>query len=287
MVASASSIHAAPTIPPQVSAAAFAASSSSRRQLASASFPLPSRPTKPILFPDKGLAFRRDHPITAKVKLNEVVSGSANDAAFSESKAEISAAKGKDVKDEQFSPPSAPMSEKATAEFISQIIYLVKLVDSRDIAELQLRQHNCEVIIRKKEALPQSQPAQVVMMQPPVPVSSAIPQASPVTALPSPSPASPAPPVPASTPKSLKKSKTSHPPLKSPMSGTFYRSPGPGLASFVKIGDKINKGQVLCIIEAMKLMNEIESDQAGTVVEILIEDGKPVGVGQPIFVIEP
>ncbi|XP_042463072.1 biotin carboxyl carrier protein of acetyl-CoA carboxylase 1, chloroplastic-like [Zingiber officinale] len=284
MVASASSIHAAPATTPQVSAAAFAASSSSRRQLASASFPLPSRPTKRLLFPDKGLAFRRDHPITAKVKLNEVVGGSANDAASPENKAEISAPKGKDVKDEQFSLPSAPMSEKATAEFMSQVINLVKLVDSRDISELQLKQNNCELIIRKKEALPRSQPAQVVMMQPPVPALSAVPQASPVTALPSPSPASPAPPMPASTPKALK---TSHPPLKSPMAGTFYRSPGPGLPSFVKIGDKINKGQVLCIIEAMKLMNEIEADQAGTIVEILIEDGKPVGVEQPIFVIEP
>ncbi|XP_042439953.1 biotin carboxyl carrier protein of acetyl-CoA carboxylase 2, chloroplastic-like [Zingiber officinale] len=65
------------------------------------------------------------------------------------------------------------------------------------------------------------------------------------------------------------------------MTGTFYRNPGPGLPPFVKPGDKVNKGQVLCIIEAMKLMNEIEADQAGTVVEILlIEDGKPVGVGQ-------
>lgn len=105
-------------------------------------------------------------------------------------------------------------------------------MDSRDIAELQLKQNSCELFIRKKEALLQSQLAQVVMMQTPAPVSSAFPQAPPVPALPSPSPASSGPPAPASTPKDLK---TSRYPLKSPMAGTFYRSPCPGLPPFVKV----------------------------------------------------
>lgn len=74
--------------------------------------------------------------------------------------------------------------------------------------------------------------------------------------------------------------------LKSPMVGTFYRSPSPGAPSFVEVGQSVTKGQTLCIIEAMKLLNEIESDAAGTVKAILVENGQPVEYGQPLFVIE-
>ena len=74
--------------------------------------------------------------------------------------------------------------------------------------------------------------------------------------------------------------------LKSPMVGTFYRSPSPGSPSFVEVGQSVNKGQTLCIIEAMKLLNEIESDAAGIVKAILVENGQPVEYGQPLFIIE-
>jgi acetyl-CoA carboxylase biotin carboxyl carrier protein len=74
--------------------------------------------------------------------------------------------------------------------------------------------------------------------------------------------------------------------LKSPMVGTFYRSPSPGAPAFVEIGQTVNKGQTLCIIEAMKLLNEIESDKSGVVKAILAENGQPVEYGQPLFVIE-
>ena len=74
--------------------------------------------------------------------------------------------------------------------------------------------------------------------------------------------------------------------LKSPMVGTFYRSPSPGAPSFVEVGQSVSKGQTLCIIEAMKLLNEIESDIAGTVKAILVENGQPVEYGQPLFLIE-
>jgi acetyl-CoA carboxylase biotin carboxyl carrier protein len=74
--------------------------------------------------------------------------------------------------------------------------------------------------------------------------------------------------------------------LKSPMVGTFYRSPSPGAPSFVEVGQAVAKGQTLCIIEAMKLLNEIESDKAGLVKAILVESGQPVEYGQPLFVIE-
>jgi len=74
--------------------------------------------------------------------------------------------------------------------------------------------------------------------------------------------------------------------LKSPMVGTFYRAPSPGAPSFVEVGQSVSKGQTLCIIEAMKLLNEIESDVAGTVKSILVENGQPVEYGQPLFLIE-
>jgi len=74
--------------------------------------------------------------------------------------------------------------------------------------------------------------------------------------------------------------------LKSPMVGTFYRAPSPGAPSFVDVGQSVSKGQTLCIIEAMKLLNEIESDVSGTVKAILVENGQPVEYGQPLFLIE-
>jgi acetyl-CoA carboxylase biotin carboxyl carrier protein len=74
--------------------------------------------------------------------------------------------------------------------------------------------------------------------------------------------------------------------LKSPMVGTFYRAPSPGAPPFVEIGQSVTKGQTLCIIEAMKLLNEIESDATGTVKAILVENGQPVEYGQPLFTIE-
>lgn len=70
------------------------------------------------------------------------------------------------------------------------------------------------------------------------------------------------------------------------MVGTFYRAPGPNAAAFVEVGQQVKAGDTLCIIEAMKLMNEIESEFAGTVVEILVENGQPIEYGQPLFVIE-
>lgn len=75
--------------------------------------------------------------------------------------------------------------------------------------------------------------------------------------------------------------------ITSPIVGTFYRSISPEAAPFVEVGLKVNKGQVLCIVEAMKLMNEIESDIDGVVVKVLVENGQPVEYGEPLFLIEP
>jgi len=75
--------------------------------------------------------------------------------------------------------------------------------------------------------------------------------------------------------------------VKSPMVGTFYSSPSPGAAAFVAPGDNVTKGQVICIVEAMKLMNEIESDAAGELVKCLVANGQPVEFGQPLFAVRP
>jgi acetyl-CoA carboxylase biotin carboxyl carrier protein len=75
--------------------------------------------------------------------------------------------------------------------------------------------------------------------------------------------------------------------VKSPIVGTFYEAPGPGALPFVKTGDQVAAGQVLCIIEAMKLMNEIEADASGEIVKVLVNNGQPVEYGQPLFAIRP
>lgn len=73
--------------------------------------------------------------------------------------------------------------------------------------------------------------------------------------------------------------------VKAPMVGTFYRSPNPGAAPFIEVGQSVKEGDPLCIIEAMKLLNEIEADKSGVIKEILVENGEPVEYGQPLFVI--
>ncbi|KAI3463899.1 hypothetical protein Pfo_020562 [Paulownia fortunei] len=169
--------------------------------------------------------------------------------------------------------------------FMNQVSDIIKLVDSRDIVQLQLKQMDCELVIRKKEALPQPSSAAPVFLTPPPTHQTVLPSQLPPTnsvgSVPSTPTSAPTPPPAPAKPKS------SHTPFKCPMAGNLYRSPAPGAPPFVKVGDKVQKGQVICIIEAMKLMNEIEADQSGTVVEILADDGKPVSVDMPLFIIEP
>jgi acetyl-CoA carboxylase biotin carboxyl carrier protein len=147
---------------------------------------------------------------------------------------------------------------------------LIDLVAESDIAELEVTEGESKVRIVKSSAMPQNQ---VVMMQP----QGMQPQyqqhaAAPVAAAPV-----------ASVPAAAAEP-TGHV-VKSPMVGTFYRSSAPGAAAFVDVGQSIKEGDTLCIIEAMKLLNEIDADVSGVVTQILVENGQPVEFGQPLFVI--
>ncbi len=116
----------------------------------------------------------------------------------------------------------------------------------------------------------------------------AVPQVIPAP-MPAPAPvAEPAPaPVPVEAPKPQEEGCPGCVEVRAPIVGTFYRAPAPDAPPYVKEGDRVEKGQVLCIIEAMKLMNEIESEVSGIVKKILVQNGEPVEYGQPLFLIQP
>lgn len=144
---------------------------------------------------------------------------------------------------------------------------LIDLVAESGVSELEVTEGEDKVRIVKNPA-PIAAPVQQVY--------AAAPAAAPAAAAPAASTAPAAEAAPAEP--------TGHA-VKSPMVGTFYRSPTPGADSFVKIGDTVKEGQTLCIIEAMKLLNEIESDKSGVVKEILCENGQGVEFGQALFII--
>ena len=146
---------------------------------------------------------------------------------------------------------------------------LIDLVAESDIAELEVTEGESKVRIVKSSAIPQNQ---MVMMQP-----QGMQQHYAAPGAPAPAAAVPAAPAVAAEP-------TGHI-VKSPMVGTFYRSSAPGSAAYVEVGSSIKEGETLCIIEAMKLLNEIDSDISGVVTKILVENGQPVEFGQPLFVI--
>jgi acetyl-CoA carboxylase biotin carboxyl carrier protein len=147
---------------------------------------------------------------------------------------------------------------------------LIDLVAESDIAELEVTEGESKVRIVKSSGIPQNQ----VVMMPPGGVQqySAAP-AAPAVAAPAAAPAAAAP-----------AAETGHV-VKSPMVGTFYRSSAPGAPAFVEVGASVKEGDTLCIIEAMKLLNEIDADMSGTITKILVENGQPVEFGQPLFVI--
>lgn len=146
---------------------------------------------------------------------------------------------------------------------------LIDLVAESDIAELEVTEGESKVRIVKSSSAPQSQ---VVMMQPQAPAQT-------ITA-PAVIPAAPA-----AAPVAATVEEVQGHIVKSPMVGTFYRSSAPGVAPFVEVGSAVKEGDTLCIIEAMKLLNEIDADASGVIKQILVENGQPVEFGQPLFVI--
>lgn len=144
---------------------------------------------------------------------------------------------------------------------------LIELVESSGIAELEISEGEERVRITRTVASAQ----QVYSAAAPQQAMTA-PVAAPVAAA-------------AAAPEPAKPAVAEGHVVKSPMVGTFYRSASPGSKAFVDVGQSVNSGDTLCIIEAMKLLNEIESDKAGVITAILVENGQPVEFGQPLFVI--
>ncbi len=153
---------------------------------------------------------------------------------------------------------------------IRKIKKLIELLEESGIAEIEIKEG--------EEALRISRmPSGTVTHQ--LPAMASLPMAAPL-----------APPPPAAAPRAAEpaaaKAKANEHVITAPMVGTFYASASPGAKPFIEIGDEIKVGQVLCIIEAMKMMNQIESDKAGRVTSIMARNGDPVEFGQPLFVVE-
>lgn len=150
---------------------------------------------------------------------------------------------------------------------------ILNLISETDVNEVSIEEGDFKIKVKKQgtvESVTYTQPA--------------APQAAPVQAAAPQQPAAPA--GGGSDEKDSGGSQTKGDVVKSPIVGTFYESPSPDSDPFIKVGDKVNKGDTLCIVEAMKIMNEIEAEFGGTVQEILVDDASPVEFDQPLFIIE-
>lgn len=155
---------------------------------------------------------------------------------------------------------------------------LIEFLIEKDISEFELERGDVKVRIKRGA---DAQPVPVITPIAAAPIVAPMPAAPPVTAHVAAPATAAEPAAPAAEP-----GEELHL-VKSPIVGTFYEAPAPGAPPFVKPGDSVQAGQVLCIIEAMKLMNEIESDMSGEIVKLLAANGKPVEYGQPLFSIRP
>lgn len=154
---------------------------------------------------------------------------------------------------------------------IKQIQDLIKFVSKSGVNEVSIEEKDFKITIKTNQ-----EPTYVTATVPAAAPAVAAPQAA---AAPSPVAAAPAAPAADDSSKYIT--------VKSPIIGTFYRSPGPDKAVFVNVGDEIAPGKVLCIVEAMKLFNEIESEVSGKIVKILVNDAQPVEYDQPLFLVDP
>ncbi|HMX38577.1 MAG TPA: acetyl-CoA carboxylase biotin carboxyl carrier protein [Ferruginibacter sp.] len=160
---------------------------------------------------------------------------------------------------------------------IKQIQELVKLINKTNIGEITIEEDGVKITVKQKK-----DPVQKIYTGGAMPGYQGAPAAAPAPA-PAPAPAAAAAaPKPAAEPKA-----DNLVTIKSPMIGTFYRQAGPGKPIFVNVGDEVSPGKVVCIIEAMKLFNEIESEVKGKIVKVLVEDASPVEYDQPLFLVDP
>ena len=157
-----------------------------------------------------------------------------------------------------------------------QIQQLIKFVSKTDVNEVTIENKDFKINIKGRSFSNETVQPLIQQTLPP-------PQIQPPVIVPDPNPAAQTPPKPTLTDSDSSNLVT----IKSPIIGTFYRKPSPDKDNFVNVGDEISDGQTLCVIEAMKLFNEIESDVSGKIVKILVEDASPVEFDQPLFVIEP
>tara|TARA_B100001989_G_scaffold97001_1_gene67681 strand:+ start:1382 stop:1870 length:489 start_codon:yes stop_codon:yes gene_type:complete len=157
-----------------------------------------------------------------------------------------------------------------------QIQQLIKFVSKTDVNEVTIENKDFKINIKGRSFSNET-------VQPLIQQTLPSPQIQPPVVLSEPTPAV------QTSPESTKAESDSsnYVTIKSPIIGTFYRKPSPDKDSFVNVGDEISEGQTLCVIEAMKLFNEIESDVSGKIVKILVDDASPVEFDQPLFVIEP
>jgi acetyl-CoA carboxylase biotin carboxyl carrier protein len=157
---------------------------------------------------------------------------------------------------------------------LAEIQELIKFVSRSGVTEVEIEQKDFKITIKTESKRPRKEETILVQAAPaPAPI-----QAAPVAQAPA-APVAPVAPAPADEDKYVT--------IKSPMIGTFYRSPGPDKDVFVNVGDNIQKGKVLCIIEAMKLFNEIEAEISGKIVKVLVDDASPVEYDQPLFLVDP
>jgi acetyl-CoA carboxylase biotin carboxyl carrier protein len=153
---------------------------------------------------------------------------------------------------------------------IRKVKKLIELLEESGVAEIEIKEGEESVRISRHGSAPMT-----TYLQAP-------PMAAPAAA----APAAPAAPAPRAVAEDAEAAPRADATVNAPMVGTFYSSPAPGAKAFVDIGSEVKVGQTLCIIEAMKMMNQIESDKAGKVVSVLVKSGDPVEFGQPLFVIE-
>lgn len=160
-----------------------------------------------------------------------------------------------------------------------QIQELVKLINKSNLSELQVEQDNFKIIIKKEQKTDEQHVASSIQT---------IPVVNPAMHYPSgPAPSAESTPQTAENKEKKEKSDDHLITIKSPMIGTFYRSSSPDKPVFANVGDDVAPGKVVCIIEAMKLFNEVESEVSGKIVKILVDDASPVEYDQPLFLVEP